>query len=107
MMSYQWCTEYILLFSWILFDIMEVQVKWTFVVLCYSQQTDCKQQVGVETKHSLGSHDEHYLHERNKDAAEEAWSVRLNGFLKRLLIGCEVWVHDILHVKGFDNWEMI
>lgn len=51
---------------------MEVQVKWTFVVFCYSQQTDCKQQVGVETKHSLGSHDEHYLHERNKDAAEEA-----------------------------------
>lgn len=34
-----------------------------------------------------------YLHQRNKDAAEVARRVRLNGFLQRLLVGCEAWVH--------------
>lgn len=77
-----------------------------FFVLCHSQQTNCNQWVGVEIKHSRGSHhDERYLHERNKDAAEVAWCVWLNGFLHRLLIGCEVWVHDILHVKRFSEQE--
>lgn len=44
-----------------------------FFDLCYSQQTNWNQCVGVEIKHSLSSHDgKHYLHERNKDAAEVA-----------------------------------
>ncbi len=55
-------------------------IKWTFFVFC--QQTDCNQWVGVEIKHSLSSHDDEcYLHERDKDAAEVARCVRLNGFL--------------------------
>lgn len=110
-MKYQWLNKNILYFLWyVIWDIVKENSMWLKqpIVLCYSQQTDCNQWVGVEIKHSLSSHDdEHYLHERNKDAAEEAWGLWLNGFLQRLLIGCEVWVHDMLHVKGFQKKEVI
>ena len=69
-------------------------IKLSFLVL---SAADCNQWVGVETSHSLSSHDgERYLHERNKDAAEVAWCVWLDGFLHRLLVGCDV---KGLHVK--------
>lgn len=47
--------------------------------------------VGAPTSHILKP--KAYLHQRNKDATEVARCVRLNGFLQRLLVGCEAWVH--------------
>lgn len=84
-------------------------MKWDHFALCYNHLTDCNQWVGVEIKHSLSSHDDRlYLHERNEDAAEVAWCVWLNGFLQRLLVGCQVWEHDVWHVTGSqNNWVVL
>lgn len=83
-------------------------MKWDHFPLCYNHQTDCNQWVGVEIKHSLSSHDDRlYLHERNEYAAEVAWCVWLNGFLQRLLVGCQVWEHDVWHVTSSQNNKVI
>lgn len=83
-------------------------MKWDHFALCYSHQTDCNQWVGVEIKHSQSSHDDRlYLHERNEYVAEVAWCVWLNGFLQRLLVGCQVWEQDMWRVKDSQNNKVI